>query len=68
MEPIDAAETRYGHDIQGWHGLVANSILIQAGVHASAALFHHYVWGDGVLARMLPWAARAVASQPTTAE
>ena len=36
------------------HELVANLILIVAGVHAAAALFHHYVRHDGVLRRMLP--------------
>ena len=32
----------------------ANTILILAGLHAAAALFHHYVLRDGVLHRMLP--------------
>lgn len=34
------------------HGLGANVILVLAGLHASAALFHHYVIKDGVLRRM----------------
>jgi cytochrome b561 len=29
-------------------------VLILAGLHAAAALFHHYVLRDGVLRRMLP--------------
>lgn len=40
--------------IGGWHALAANGILILAGLHAAAALFHHYVLRDGVLRRMLP--------------
>ncbi len=40
--------------VEDLHGLAANSILILAGIHASAALVHRYVWRDGVLARMLP--------------
>jgi len=36
------------------HALAANAILILAGLHAAAALMHHYVWKDGVLRRMLP--------------
>jgi cytochrome b561 len=40
--------------IGGWHALAANAILIVAGVHAAAALFHHFVLRDGVLRRMLP--------------
>ncbi|OJY77430.1 MAG: hypothetical protein BGP12_02565 [Rhodospirillales bacterium 70-18] len=40
--------------VGGLHELAANAILIVAGLHAAAALFHHYVWRDGVLQRMLP--------------
>ena len=36
------------------HGLCANAVLILAACHACAGLFHHYVWKDGVLQRMLP--------------
>lgn len=36
------------------HGLIANVILIVAGIHAVAALVHHYVWKDNVLRRMMP--------------
>jgi len=40
--------------MENLHALAANSILILAGIHASAALIHGYFWRDGVLARMLP--------------
>jgi cytochrome b561 len=40
--------------INGYHELIANTILIIAGLHALAALVHHYVWKDDVLRRMLP--------------
>jgi cytochrome b561 len=40
--------------VGGLHGLAANAILIVVGLHAAAALFHHYIWRDGVLRRMLP--------------
>ncbi len=36
------------------HNNVAWALIIVAGVHALAALFHHYVLRDGVLRRMLP--------------
>jgi cytochrome b561 len=36
------------------HALSANWIMILAGLHAAAALFHHYVLCDGVLRRMSP--------------
>jgi cytochrome b561 len=43
----------------GWvvdqiHDYVAWTIIILAAIHAAAALFHHYLWKDGVLRRMLP--------------
>ncbi|HEY6432466.1 MAG TPA: cytochrome b/b6 domain-containing protein, partial [Acetobacteraceae bacterium] len=40
--------------IGGWHALAANAVLILAGLHAIAALSHHYVLRDEVLARMAP--------------
>ncbi|MGB7975375.1 MAG: cytochrome b/b6 domain-containing protein [Roseiarcus sp.] len=40
--------------ITQWHGLAANVLMGLAGLHAAAALFHHYFLRDGVLARMLP--------------
>ncbi len=40
--------------IGDWHALAADAILILAGLHAAAALFHHYILRDGVLRRMLP--------------
>ena len=38
--------------ITEWHGLAANLTLALAGIHAFAALVHHYVWRDGLLRRM----------------
>jgi len=43
--------------INGYHDIVANTILVVAGVHALAALAHHYYWKDEVLRRM--WPARS---------
>lgn len=40
--------------ITQWHGLAANFLLGLALFHAAAALFHHYLWRDDVLGRMLP--------------
>jgi cytochrome b561 len=40
------------------HELLANALLILAGVHAAAALVHHYVFGDRTLLRMLPGAGQ----------
>ena len=40
--------------ITEWHGLAANILLGLAAFHAMAALVHHYVLRDGLLARMMP--------------
>jgi cytochrome b561 len=36
------------------HELTANMVLIFAGLHAAAAMFHHFALRDAVLRRMLP--------------
>jgi cytochrome b561 len=36
------------------HELLANSVLILAGLHACAAALHGRLWGNGVLGRMIP--------------
>lgn len=51
---LDFGAATWPRQVRGWHGLAANAILIVAGLHAAAALFHHYVWHDGVLRRMVP--------------
>jgi cytochrome b561 len=41
------------------HGLLSNYVMpALVGLHVVAALYHHYVRGDGVLKRMLPGQAR----------
>ena len=51
----DPANTRaLSRLMRGWHGTAANAILIVAGLHAAAALVHHYLLRDDVLRRMLP--------------
>ncbi|MBS0449313.1 MAG: cytochrome b [Proteobacteria bacterium] len=40
--------------IEDFHGFAANTLLIVAGLHAAAGLFHHLVLKDAVLRRMLP--------------
>ncbi|MGB6650860.1 MAG: cytochrome b/b6 domain-containing protein [Xanthobacteraceae bacterium] len=41
------------------HGTLADALLILAGVHACAALVHHWIWRDRTLSRMLPWTRSA---------
>jgi cytochrome b561 len=51
MVPGDVALRR----TLGWlHGDCADLVLIVAGLHAAAALVHHYLLRDSVLRRMLP--------------
>lgn len=48
-----SAFTRDQHNFfEETHNILAWSIIALAGVHASAALFHHYVLRDGLLWRM----------------
>jgi cytochrome b561 len=42
------------HQIQELHNYVAWTIIVIAALHAAAALYHHYVLKDRVLARMFP--------------
>ncbi|HWK46722.1 MAG TPA: cytochrome b [Stellaceae bacterium] len=50
---FDPGNRALGAAVGNLHGTVANVILIVAGLHALAALFHHYIRRDGVLRRML---------------
>ena len=53
--PQLAADNRaLRHQVEELHGLFANGLLILAGLHAAAALVHHFVWKDNVLRRMWP--------------
>ena len=37
------------------HGTLADLVVALAGLHALAALAHHFVLGDGILLRMAPF-------------
>jgi cytochrome b561 len=52
--PYLAASRQLGHEIMGIHELLANAIVVVAGLHAAAALFHHFFIRDNVLRTMLP--------------
>jgi cytochrome b561 len=51
------ADRATAHSLLEIHELLANALLILAGIHAAAALVHHYVWRDRTLVRMLPGSA-----------
>ena len=48
-----------GRTILHLHGTAADALLILAGIHAAAAIVHHWVWRDRTLVRMLPGKAQA---------
>ncbi|HTR15526.1 MAG TPA: cytochrome b [Acetobacteraceae bacterium] len=52
--PFGAMAPATVHLIGAVHNTVATGIMICAGLHAAAALFHHFLLRDGVLRRMLP--------------
>ncbi len=51
---FDPGNKVLSHNAVEFHGWVANVILIMAGLHAGAALWHHYLLKDQVLQRMWP--------------
>jgi len=52
--PADRAVAK---TVLGIHEILANALLIMAGIHAGAALVHHWLWRDRTLLRMLPGTA-----------
>ena len=49
-----AADRSFARSVKSVHELLANAILILAGLHAFAALTHSWIFQDRTLARMLP--------------
>lgn len=44
----------FARDVKEAHELLANGMMILIGLHAAAALVHHYIFHDRTLVRMLP--------------
>lgn len=51
------ADRAFAHDLKEAHALLANSLLALAGLHAVAALVHHWIFRDRTMLRMLPRAS-----------
>jgi cytochrome b561 len=49
------ADRNFAHTVKEIHETLANGLLVLVGLHAAAALVHHYVLHDRTLLRMLPW-------------
>lgn len=49
-----------GHDFEKIHETIGNIGYYLIGLHAVAALYHHYFMRDDTLLRMLPWVGRKV--------
>jgi cytochrome b561 len=52
------ADRKFARFVKETHEVLANALVILAALHATAALFHHWVLRDRTLARMLPGAGR----------
>jgi cytochrome b561 len=59
LGPLGPLSHSLGQMITDLHTQLGSFIVWVAGLHAAAALFHHFVMRDRVLASMLPVAERA---------
>ncbi|GEC58365.1 cytochrome b561 [Bradyrhizobium elkanii] len=48
------ADRAFAHDVKEVHEVLANGMLALIGLHAAAALVHHFIFRDRTLLRMLP--------------
>jgi cytochrome b561 len=55
IEPLFGEAHSVGSSIASIHTWLGDTILWVAGLHAAAALFHHFALRDGVLRAMMPW-------------
>ncbi|WLI91619.1 cytochrome b [Massilia sp. R2A-15] len=54
IAPPFAPSHGIGEVLAETHGWLGDAIMWLAGLHAGAALYHHFIAGDGVLVSMLP--------------
>jgi cytochrome b561 len=48
-----AANRAFAHNVKEVHEALANALMSFVGIHAAAALFHHWILRDRTLSRML---------------
>lgn len=61
--PLLGPDRSLGHTLQDIHEFIGNLGYYLIGLHAAAALFHHYVMRDDTLQRMLPKCARRLVAR-----
>jgi len=54
LPPLTGENKELGKLIREWHGDIGRAGYALIGLHAAAALTHHFVWRDDTLRRMLP--------------
>jgi cytochrome b561 len=64
IPPLIGADRALARSIKDVHELLGNAMLVLVGLHAAAALRHHFILRDAVLRRMLPFAAAAPPPSP----
>lgn len=52
------ANRTFARNVKEFHEVLANGLVILAGLHTTAALVHHWVFRDRTLVRMLPGSKR----------
>lgn len=56
LPDLIAKDKPLAESLKELHELGVNLLVMLAALHGAAALYHHYLRRDGVLARMAPWA------------
>jgi cytochrome b561 len=54
LPAFDPSNRALADQVQEVHATIGWVIVVVVGLHAAATLFHHLVWHDGILGRMLP--------------
>jgi cytochrome b561 len=59
LPPLIGLDKFLGGELEDIHETIGTIGYYLVGLHAAAALFHHYFLRDDTLLRILPWHARA---------
>jgi cytochrome b561 len=53
VPPLLGPDRALSHTFKEMHEPLGNVLLVLVGLHVAAALWHHFIWRDGVLRQML---------------